>query len=270
MFNLSDFGIDLASVQENPQEAIVTVLKLYEESAKQYRDSGEKVTVGVKKVSESIKANDPGTVNLNDDLMATLREAIYKVLVIDPNVSVLLFDSLQELKDGVASFRQEAMRSVPVDDSEDDSAAIEDQSAKYEEVEFLHKALGNFVNFAMMNGLTIGDLPASLVKKGRKSGKNELSLPRKPNGPDSENTESSVKGRHAAIYKMAYSINGQYVPAGVTLNRLALFYCSTGTEWINGSELMELVEKVTGASWGAGDWEIQVPAGTLTAKKVQQ
>lgn len=268
MPNLSDFGIDLAEVQENPKETIYNVLKLYEDAAKSYRDAGDKSTTGIKAVVAKVKADEPATVNLNNDLVNKLRSLIYEVLLNDPAVSVLLFDSIQELKDGISAFRQEAIKLVTVDETDSDDEAV-DTEQLFEDVEFLHKALGNFVNFAQMNGLEVRDLPSSIREVNKKSNKVEVKLPRKPNGPDTKEGDSQ-KGRHAAIYKMHYTLNDEEIPQGISLNRLALFYCSTPSEWINGSELMDLVQKETGDSWGASDWSIEVPGGILKARKVQQ
>lgn len=272
MPNLSDFGIDLTMVQEKPIEAITFIHRRYEEAAKAYRDAGEKNTTGIKAVVQKVKSDEPATVNLANDLMTQLRKITYEVLLNDPAVSVLLFDQLQDLKDGISAFRQEAMRNITVDSDSDEEEV--DTEAMYENVEFLHKALSNFVNFAQMNGLTTSQLPINLTEVNKKSNKREVKLPRKPNGPESKEGDST-KGRHAAIYKMEYWINGtdadNKVPSGISLNRLALFYCSTPSEWINGSELMEAVEKQNeGKSWGAMEtFTVKVPAGTLIARKVK-
>lgn len=285
MLNLSDFDIDLNDIQEDPKSAIAHVLNQYERAAKSYRDNGEKATTGIKAVVAKVKESEPATVNLNNDLVTKLRSLIYEVLLNDPSVSVLLFDSIQELKDGIASFRQEAMRSITVesDGDEEDSQDISPEEM-YEEVEFLHKALSNFVNFAQMSTITevegtneitrpftVRDLPSSLREVNKKSNKLEVKLPRKPNGPDTKEGDST-KGRHAAIYKMAYKLNGEDIPSGISLNRLALFYCSTPSEWINGSDLMAEVEKQNdGKSWGAMDsFSVDVPMGKLTAIKIKQ
>lgn len=265
MPNLSDYGIDLANVQTDPVGTINEVLKHYESAAKNYRATGETVTTGIKSVIANIKENDPATVNLTDSLMTSIRSLVYETLLNDPAVSVLLFDAMQDLKDGIASFRTEAIRGMDVPETDEPV----DLSERFEEVEFLHRALSNFVNFAQMNGLQVKDLPGSLREVSKKSGKSEVKLPRKPNGPDTKESDA-VRGKHAAIYKMQYNINGETVPNGVSLNRLALFYCSTPDNWINGSELMDLVKTHTGNEWGAGDWSIKVPVGTLSAIKVKQ
>ncbi len=266
MPNLSDYGIDLTMVQDDPIKAIGEVLSQYESAAKNYRDAGEKSTTGVKAVMAQIKSEDPATVNLTDDLMVTLRKEIYHVLTSDPAVSVLLFEALQELKEGIASFRTEAMRNLDLPTEESEGEPI-DLSAQYEEVEFLHKALANFVNFAQMNGLAIRDLPSEIRAVNKKSNKSEVKLPRKPNGPETKESDSPVKGKHASHYQMRYTLNGNDVPTGISVNRLALFYCSTDEEWINGSELMAHVDKITDGQFAKGDWEVQVPAGTLKATK---
>lgn len=272
--NIEDFGLDMVSLASDPISTITKAHKAFESALASYKDAGEKQSSGVKAIVSHLEQS-PDTFSENVLLVTKLREQIYHVLTNAPEVSFLLFNSLDDIKSGVSAFRDEAKRGIklpteePTDeDNENQATAME----RWEIVSMLHSFMNSACVMALGNMLTVkdlkvSDLPEGVRKMNDKTKKLVVKLPNLPSKPEGDNTLSA--GRPVLGSTMSYTINGVEIPKGTGLHFIALHYCSTPEEWITGSELQTLIdeaEKDVKLS-DKGNWEIKTPNGTLVGTK---
>lgn len=255
--------------------AISLIVRLYAvltKSLDRIKGAKSKTTVGVKKAVEIVSANEE-TKSAAAIVATKVRQVVFEAIQKNPEVSLLLADSNGHfgiILDEIRDVRTLVMEGMDIEDTPDEDS--EDISEDLAIARFASDSIRNFATLLGMHGLSLSDLPATMVRTSKKRNELVLSLPKVPSESEEEDGTKSATGAGKPISgsKFRFTLNGQ--PVNVSgFKRLAVFHCSTATHRINGSELMQEIKRQTGKEWSDpanATFTVKVPAGELTGTLV--
>jgi len=222
--------------------------------------------VGVKKAVETVRTNNPEAKGIAYDIGTDIRRVIFSALQDCPEASLLVPEILSDVAEEVRDVRKLVMAGMNIEDDEDET----DVSEHLAIANFAKELLNNYSSLLGMLGHALEDLPGEMLRTN-KAGETALSLPKVPSvSSDGESTKSGA-GRPVSGGKFKFTLNDEPVPTS-GFDRLAVFYCSTVTDRINGTDLKNTIKTQTGLEWsdkGNEKFSVTVPAGTLSAELVE-
>lgn len=220
-------------------------------------------SVGVKKATEQVRANNPGAQGIAYEVGTEIRKIIFAALAECPEASLLIPEELSNISEEVRDVRKLVLAGLDVEDEEE-----QDVSEHLAIANFAKELLNNYSTLLGVLGHSLDDLPEEM-RRTNKAGETAISLPKVPSAETSEG--KSGAGRPVSGGKFRFALNGEEVPVS-GFDRLAVFYCSTLTDRINGSDLKSTIKRQTGLEWsdkGNEKFSVTVPAGTLSAELVE-
>lgn len=258
--------VSLEDVQNDGILAImVRLYELLTAALDTIRKTRSGTSVGVKKATEAVRANNPDAKDLAYSLADEIRTTIFAALPDNPEASFLVLEELANIAEEVREVRKLVLAGMDIEDV-DESEDV-DITEHLEIANFAKDMLNNYSTLLGVLGHSLDDLPDNM-RRTNKAGETALSLPKVP----SATTEGkSGAGRPVSGGRFTYKLNNEEVPTS-GFDRLAVFYCSTVTNRINGSELKDLIKAQTGLEWsdkGNEQYTVTVPAGTLSATLVK-
>lgn len=263
-----EHNVGLDAVQN---DGILTVmLRLFEiltNALDTVRKARSGASVGVKAAVEAVRTSNPEAATAAAGIGNELRQIIFSALQEIPEASLLIPEVLADISEEVRDVRKLVLANLDVEDETEDDV---DTSEALAQANFAKELLNNYSTLLGMLGHNLAELPEKMVRKN-KAGELALSLPKVPS-MESEGTKSTGAGRPVSGGKFKFTLNGE--PVNVSgFDRLAVFYCSTLTDRINGSDLKSAIKRQTGKEWsdkGNEKFTVTVPAGTLSAELVEQ
>lgn len=260
-------NVGLTAVQEDGIIAVmVRLYALLKEALDTVRKSRSGASVGVKKAAEHVRENNEAARKTADEAAEQIRRIIFSALEFCPEASLLIPDVLSEVAEEVRDVRKLVMAGLDMEDDEPDDEDVSEQLAI---ANFAKELLNNYSTLLGIQGHSLSDLPKSMLRTN-KAGETALSLPKVPSMESTEG-KSTGAGRPVSGGKFSFTLNDEAVPTS-GFDRLAVFYCSTLTDRINGSDLKDLIKRQTGKEWsdkGNEKFSVTVPAGTLSAELVE-
>lgn len=238
---------------------IVRLFAIFNAAVERVRKARSTVSVGVKKAQEEI-SKDAEAVSATADVADSLRTVLFSAIQERPEISVLILDYLSDIADEVRAVRKLVMAGLDIEEE----ASEEDVSEEIEAAKYAAEAIRKYSTLLGMFGHTLSDLPPTMLRTNKK-GEIALKAIKAPSN-DEDSSSSTGAGRPVSGGKFAFALNGQPVPVS-GFDRLAVFYCSTVTNRIDGPQLKDLIKRQTGKEWsdkGNESWTITVPAGTLS------
>lgn len=223
-------------------------------------------TVGVKKAVELVRSSNPAAKAAAFDAGQDVRTIIFTMLNDHPEASLLIPDILSDIAEEVRDVRKLVMAGLDIEDDSNDEVDVSEHLAT---ANFAKELLNNYSTLLGVLGHTLDELPDEM-RRTNKAGETALSLPKVPS-VESDGSKSNAAGRPVSGGKFKFTLNDQPVPVS-GFDRLAVFYCSTVTDRINGSDLKELIKSQTGMEWsdkGNEKFTVTVPAGILSAELVE-
>lgn len=264
-----DHNVGLTAVQDDGIVAVmVRLYALLTEALNTVRKARSGVSVGVKKAAEFVRETNDEARNTAQETAEEVRRIIFAALESCPEASLLIPDVLGEIAEEVRDVRKLVMAGLDFEDDEPDDEDVSEQLAI---ANFAKELLNNYSTLLGIQGHSLADLPKNMLRTN-KAGETALSLPKVPSmDSDSGSPKSTGAGRPVSGGKFKFTLNGEQVPTS-GFDRLAVFYCSTLTDRMNGSDLKDSIRRQTGKEWsdkGNEKFSVTVPAGTLTAELVE-
>jgi len=260
-------NVGLDAVQNDGVIAVmVRLFEMLTNALEQVRKSRSGASVGVKKAAEMVRTNNPEAKGIAYDVGTEIRRIIFQALQDCPEASLLIPDVLGDVSEEVRDVRKLVMAGLDIEDTEDEEV---DASEFLATANFAKELLNNYSTLLGVLGHSLDDLPEEM-RRTNKAGETALSLPKVPSIDTEGNTKSNA-GRPVSGGKFRFTLNGEPVPTS-GFDRLAVFYCSTLTDRINGSDLKSTIKRQTGKEWsdkGNEKFSVTVPAGTLSAELVE-
>jgi len=262
----ADHKVGLDAVQSDGIVAVmVRLFAILKDALDTVRKGRSGTSLSVKRAVETVSA-DADTVRQSFEIGDQLRAIIFAAIGETPNLSVLIPDVLSSISEEVRDVRRLVMAGMDIDDTDEDDV---DTSEALAIANCAKELLNNYSTLMPMMGAALTDLPENMRRKN-KAGEDALSLPKVPSG-DTDSVGSNSAGRPVSGGKFRFTLNGESVPVS-GFDRLAVFYCSTVTNRINGSDLKAEILRQTGKEWsdkGNEKFSVTVPAGTLSAELVE-
>lgn len=258
---------------------VTELLARYEKELNTYTGKAEtKSGTKVSAVLEKVQEDDSEAVKIADEILNHLRHSILLAMEENPNVAVVLYPGIDDIKKVVGSWRDEA--NITVEDDDSDSEEDRDLVSEYEALRQCKETIEGAVNVWQ---IAPTDLPekyrANRKEKDGTTGKqvaipNEyvLKIPGKLTAPNSEG--KTAPGREPTSYSWKWTLdlgNGETLAfKGVTLTTLARM-CSTEHSLMSFADLKTALDN---RNWLAKDItrvEVNtVPRGTLIGERVSK
>lgn len=206
---------------------------------------------------------DPDTAKVLKDAVSTIRQVLFDSVDHFPIIATEIIEHLRFLIDQVEDV--EACVFAEMSRSSKKPAVSSKELVEARNLaEWAKENVTKMFTVLPMFGVDIKkDAPWFPVKEN-KNGEIVPALRNLKSGPR-ENA-----GRDAAVKRFSYTINGNEIPAGISMNEVAVRYCSTLSDRINGKMLKEKIDKVNeGKSLKETEsFDVKVPAGILHAEIV--
>lgn len=275
MLDLSNLETPIFGDKESGLKFVTGALKAWEDALATYQGKADKATSKVSAILEAVVSEDEEAVKIANETMEQIRSLILAALTDNPNVAVVMFPELEDVKKAVGSYRTEATVTVQGNSDED-----RDIVAEYEALDNARTMIEGTFNAWQLD---VSQLPAKYIgeKKERVSqadgttknvptGEKYLSFPGKLTNPNGEGKTSPGKVAVSAgfTWEVTNKEGETFTIGKSTITRLARI-CSNEYDLLSFDELHT---RLKNKGWSATTESIEVatPRGILKGTKVNK